>query len=661
MSKKENFPFNGRNRAEYRAFRSSIQLIDLNAPVPGAANPFKAALIAGGPEYLPYAYFGRPLDFDIPKFADQDDTNGLTVTIRMTVDATEDAIAYKYEADTPIATTPIPMKLHLIDKDKDGPRKVSYTLDFGGNPATVKSLEYMVDQVAPKLDKAIELPQSVTDYGIGPEDFVGGKTVPLTYQNYTDKKLGDLVRCFIGPSRDVKTEVGSIRIVETNKDTPLIFNLTAAHVNGLDGDFIVWCEGENYPGVPAVPSALTDVSVFKDLRPVVADRLFVPQIVDEDNDTLEIEHLVDRVGAGLEKVYPNFSTANDKLVLVIDGVEQPEQSMAGFPSVHNLDNVALLAQGHGRRQVELGYKIKRGKKYFPANWITRPVWLDVRKPADPIDPSNPSFLDPSLLLPWFQGPKSTVKNRLTAADKQDGGDVVGYLEFHTLFKKGDKARFALNGRESPTPWVFPTDGSEDPSNPISWPLPWSWLDTLSDDDTTQVQVFVEHDLNFNEAHSPTALAFVRTTPITLVAAGFRHLHSDPRNGVVCSSLRKHPTLGVVGVVRVPGDTRMANIEVKLVYGGYPTKDANESELIPGTATQVLFTPDLPQATNGFDLYIPYPYLLATRIGWGRADYVVVIEDETVITKSEVTRINMSRGQDTCELNDVVDPTSVIGK
>lgn len=294
MSKKENFPFNGRDRAQYRAFRSSLNLVDLNAPVPGGANPFKPALEAGGPLYLPYAYFNKPLDFEIPEFADQHDPSGLIVNIRMTVDGTKDDVAYEFDEETPIATTPIPMKLHLVDKDKDGLRKVSYTLDFGGNPATVNSLEYMVDKVAPNLDKQVELSQSVKDYGIGPEDFEGGKTVPLTYQNYTGKKVGHFVRCFIGPSRDVKTEVGSIRIVETNKDTPLVFNLTALHVNGLDGDFIVWCEGENYPGVPAVPSALTDVSVFKDLRPVVTDPLFVPQIVDEDNDTLGIEHLVDR-------------------------------------------------------------------------------------------------------------------------------------------------------------------------------------------------------------------------------------------------------------------------------------------------------------------------------------------------------------------------------
>ncbi|TWC57707.1 hypothetical protein FBY04_105178 [Pseudomonas sp. SJZ080] len=661
MSKKESFPFNGRDRAQYRAFRSSIQLADLNAPVPGAANPFKPALAAGGPQYLPYAYFNKPLEFDIPEFADQYNPTGVIVVIQMTVDGTVDADEHKFYQETPITITPIPMNLHLAAKDQEGLRKVSYTLDFGGNTAKVIPLEYRVDKVPPSLDKIIELPQSVRDYGIGPEDFEEGKTVSLTYQNYTGKKLGDLVKCFIGPSRSVPTEVASVRVDEANIGTPMVFALTAAHVNGFDGEFVVWCEGENYPGVPATPSALTNVSVFKELRPVVLAPLYVPQIVDEDDDTLGIEQLFDRVGAGLEVPYPNFSTAMDKLVISIDGVAQPEQTMNGFPSVRNLDNQALLAQGHGRRQVELGYRIKRGNKYFPTNPITRLVWLDVRKPADPIDPADPKFLDPSLLEPWFQGPKSIVKNRLTAADEQDGGPVTGFLEFHRLFKPGDKARFALNSRESPIEWVHPLDGSEDRSKPITFDLPWPWLKSLADDDTTQIQVLVQHDVNFNEAHSPVANGFVRTTPIELVVAGFRHLHTDPRNGVVCSSLRRHPTHGVVGVVRIPGDTRMTDIQVKLTFGGYPTSAAIESELIPGSSVEVPFTPNLTQATNGFDMYVPYQYLLATRIGYGRADYTVVIEEEIVFTKGPVVRVNMSSGEVTCDLTDVTDPTSLIGK
>jgi hypothetical protein len=664
MSKKESFPFNCRDRAEYRAFRSSLQDFNDAMPVPDTANPFKPALITGGPKYLPYAFFNKPLYWLIPEFADQDNPNGLIVTVRMTVDGTPDAIEHMYDKETPLPLPrPYPMTLHLIDKDKDGLRKVGYSTDFHGNPSISETFDYIVDKVPPNLDKMIELSPSVRDYGIGPEDFTGGATVPLTYQNYTGKRLGDTVRCFIGPSRDVKTEVGSFTVNETNKDTPMVFALTAAHVTGFDGDFVVWCEAESYPGVPATPSVLTDVSVFKDLRPVVAAQLYVPQIVDEDDDTLEILQLIDRVAAGLENSYQNFSTSMDRLVISIDGVAQPELSMTGFPSLHDLNNVALLAQGHGRRQVELGYKIKRGNKFFPTDWITRLVWLDVRKPANPIDPSNPSLLDPSLLQPWFQGPISSVKNRLTAADKQNGGEVKGYLEFHPLFKKGDKARFALNGRESPTPWVHPLDDSEDRSVPIEWSLPWTWLNTLADDGTTQVQVFVEHDLNFNEANSPTASAFVRTTPITLTAAGFRHLHTDPRIGFVCSSLRRKvlPSNEVVGVVRIPGDTRMADKEVNLTFGGYPNSGTVESEILPGSDVVVPFTPNLTQATNGFDMYIPYQYFLATRIGWGRADYTVVIEGETVFTKGLAVRVNMSRGSDTCILDDVIDPTSIVGK
>lgn len=661
MSKKESFPFNGRDRAQYRAFRSSLKLVDLNAPVPGAANPLLPPLIVDGPRYLPYAYFNKSLDFLVPEFADHADPVPTLVTIRMSVDGTEDALTYKYEEVTPLdPPPPIPMTLHLIDKDKDGLRKISYTLDFGGNPATVNSLDYMVDKAPPTLDRTVELSQSVQDYGIGPENFTGGATVPLTYQNYTGKRLGDLLKCFIGPSRQVRREVGSVRVDASNKDTPIVFNLTAAHVDSYDGAYIVWVEGESYPGVPAVPSALTNVWVFKDARPVVADSLYVPQIVDADSDALEVQQFIDGVGAGLEKSYPNINTSLDKLVVSIDGVEQPEQSMIGFPSVHDLNSQALLAQGHGRRQVELGYKIKRGNVFFPKDWITRRVWLDVRKPAAPFDPLKPNPPDETLLQPWIQGPKSSVKNRLTAADKQDGGPVKGFLPFHPLFKFGDTAQFLFNGREVPPPggiWKHPDDGSEDPLQPIPFNLTWAFLDNVGDDDTAQLQVLVTHDLNFNEAVSPQQTAYVRTTPTILIAAGFRHMNADDRIGFICSSLRRLvlPNNEVVGVVRIPGDTRLADREITLIYGGYPNANAVPSDLIAGSEFDVKFTPTLAQATNGFDMYVQYAPLLATRNAYGRVDYTVDIEGEFVSTKGVVVRVNMSRGSDTCDLPAVTDP------
>lgn len=668
MSKKESFPFNGRDRAEYRAFRSSMLLIEGQPPVPGAANPFIPPLPTGGLPYLAYANFNKALDWVIPEFTDQDDPRNLIVEMRMRVDGSLDHSDHRYEEETPLPPPrPYPMTLHHQDKDKDGERTVDYMRDFGGNPSISLPYKYIVDKVAPTLDPTIDVPQSVKDYGIGPENFAGGNTVPLTYSKYPNQKAGHLIKCFIGPSRTVRREVGSIRVDESNKDTDLVFRLAATHVDGYDGDsYFVWVEGENYAGVPATPSALTDVPVYKDPRPDEVDGPFIPQIVDPDEDTLLIENLGDGVGAGLETAYKNYNSATDYLVRYIDGVEQAEVplSRAGsFPFTPDLDNVALAAGGHERRQVKIAHHIRRGKMRFPKDPIERLVWQDLEKPCNPMDVSNIGFNDPSMLEPWFQGPKSTEKNRLTAADKQDGGDVIGYLPFHPRFKEGDSLEFLLNGRSSPTQWVYPTDGSVDPSKPISWPLPWSWLNSLADDTTTQVQALAYHDRNFNESHSPVATAYVRTTPTILVAAEFQHLHINPRNGWVCSSLRRHPDpdIGVVGVIRIKGDSRMEDREGVLTFGGYPTSETAEPELIPGSRVKVPFKANKEQATNGFNVYIPYIHLLAVHIGWIRADYNVDIEGEDVLTKSEVIRANMSLGGDTCKLEDVVDPPTVIGK
>jgi hypothetical protein len=657
MSKVEDFPVNGRNRAEYRAYRTRILLADLGAPTPDPANPFLPALVTDGPQYLPYTSFNKPLKFLVPTFERHDDPVPTVVTIRMTVDGTEDALAYKYEEETPLnPPPPISMDLHLAKKDVPGEHEVSYTFDFGGNTPNVNSFKYMVDTAPPLLNTKIDLPQSVKDYGIGPEDFTGGKTVTLTYPSYTNKRLGDTIKCYIGPDRNVKKEVGSITFDETNLSKPIEFALTAAHVTGYDGKYVVFCEAASYPGVPAVPSDLTEVWVSKDLRPVVAEALHVPQIVDPAADTLEIEHLIDGVGAGLQTLFANFNSTLDKIVVSIDGVDQSEKAITAFPFINTLDNGALLRQGAGRRQVKLGYRIKRGNFFFPAAALVRDVWLDARKPAAPFDPAKPNPPDDTLLKPSIQGPVSTVPNKLTAADKQNGGPVTGSLPFHPLFKKGDKAQFYINGNEAPPPggvWIYPTDGSEDPTKPIPFSFSWTWLDTIQDDETTQLQVVVTHDLNFNEAVSPVDYAHVRTQPIILSGAGFLHMHTDPRYGFICNSLRKLTNGEVVGVVHIPGDTRLADNEVTLSYGGYPTSAANEMDIIPGTEFELKKTPSGAEAASGFDLYVPYIHLQTTLNAYGRTDYFVTIEGEDVNTKGTVVRVNMSEGTGTCNLVPVI--------
>ncbi len=656
MSKSEDFSVNGRNRAQYRAYRTSLLLADLEAPVPDLTNPLLPALTATGPQFLPYAYRGQPLKFNIPPFDRHNDPVPTVVTIRMTVDGTEDDPQYQYDQETPLnPPPPLPMTLHLASRNTPGLRKISYTFDFGGNTPNVNSLEYMVDFAPPVLNTLIDVPQSVKDYGIGPEDFESGATVPLTYPRYSNIRLGDTIKCFIGPDSTVKREVGSITLDEGNFNNPIVFNLTAAHVAGYNAKCIVFCEAESYPGVPATPSGNTEVWVSQKLRPVVAEPLNVPQ-APAPTDTLLIEHLLDGVGAGLKLVFANFDNAVDEIEYSIDDIAQPPKRITTIPFLNTLDNLALLKGGPGRRQVKLGYRIKRGNFYFPVAWIEKQVWLDVRKPAAPFDPAKPNPPDATLLQPWIQGPVSTDKNKLTAADKQNGGVVKGYLPFHTEFKIGDKATFYINGRDAPAPggvWTFPTDGSEDPTKPIEFEFKWDWLGGISDDNDANLQIIVEHDLNDNLAISPVQYADIKTQPIVLVDAGFRHMDPDPRKGFICNSLRKLTSGDIVGVVRIPADTRLANNEILLTYGGYPTNAANPADLIDGTKFELPYTPNATEAANGFDLYVPYTHLEATLNAYGRTDYFVVIAGENVDTKGTVVRVNMSEGTGTCNLVPVI--------
>lgn len=659
MSKEERLP-SADKRTRYMDYRTSILLADKEMPTPADTNKLLDPLVQDGPHYLPFAYAGKPQDWKIPTFPEWDHPIATLCEARMTVDGTQDAIAYEFSQVTPLnPPPPIPMTLHLATKDNPGLRKISYTWIFGGNAApTVGTFEYMVDFAKPVLNTKIVVPQSVIDAGIGPEDFENGKTITLTYPDYSNKRLGDTLKCFIGQDKFVKAEVGSITFDEGNIGTPITFELTAAHVGNRNGNYIFFCEAVSYPGVAADSSDETPVFISRDLRPVVAEPLDVPQIQDENTDTLEVNQLVDGVTAGLKNLIPNFNTALDRMVISIDGIDQKEEPIAGFPFQHKLLNTSLLLQGEGKRQVELGYRIKRGDYYFPKTPITRRVWLDVRKPAAPFDPNNPDPPDMTLQKPWIQGPVSTDRNVLTAADKQSNQPVDGFLPYHTRFKKGDTAQFLINSHPAPRPngvWVYPLTGpAPDPAVPISFKFDWIWLmDTVGNDPSAQLTVLVTHDLNANEAMSPHDNADIDITPITLGQAGLLHMDPNPLVGFICKSLRSLPSGEVVGVVHIPGDTRLEGNEVSLQYGGYPTPAGIDTDLIHGTFFEKKYKPDAAEAASGFDLYVPYAFLLRTLNAYARVDYYVTIKDEFVPTKGAVVRLNMSFGGGTCDISNPI--------
>lgn len=657
MSIKQSFVSKSKKRADYMTYRNSLRVVDMDAPYPDdSKNPFLDPLVPNGPKFLPFAFFNKALTFMLPEFDGQSDLPPTFYEAFLTVDNTPDD-ASKINGTTTIDPPP-PRPMTLLSKSKDNPglRRVSLAFEFGGNPATVKTFEYTVDPVAPLLDKSVEPPQPAGDYGLDPEDFSGGKKVLLTYAPWSNQRLGDEIKCYIGRDKNTKQEVETVKIDASNLGQPIEFSLEARHVVGFDGRYIVFCEAKSYPGVPSLPSAETVLWVFKDRKPVVVEPLNVPQIPDSTVDVIGTQELIDGLGAGLENLIPNFNSALDKIVYNIDDVDQPEKSIPGFAFLHSLDNHALVAKGHGPRTVKLGYRIKRGIFFYPKDPIVTDYLLDVLKPCGPFDPDDPDHPDESMFQPWIQGPVSSGINTLTAADKQSNLPVDGFLKFHPRAKKGDTYQFYVGGVEAPAPggrWVFPLDGSEDPSKDIPFQFLWSFLDTLPQAGNWQLQVVATHDVNFNEAQSPVDYANISLVPIVLSAAGFKYMHTNPLVGLICSSLRKLPDNSIVLVVHIPADTRLAGNEITLKYEGYSTSTPGTP--IPGSPWDDTYTPDATEAATGFDMYMPYAHMLATRNGYGRVSYEVTINGEFAQKNGDVVRVNASNGTEPCDITKPIPP------
>lgn len=464
-----------------------------------------------------------------------------------------------------------------------------------------------------------------------------------------------MIKCYIGRDKNTKTEIGSITIVASNLGQTLEFFLEGRHVANFDGRYILFCDARSYPGVPSSPSAETELYVFKDLKPQVTEPLYVPQIPDSTVDVIGVQELIDKLGAGLKSPIPNLNTATDQIFYSIDGKDQPGKPIPGIPVLHNLDSVALVENGHFRNDLKLGYRIKRGIFYYPSQPIVTNYLLDARKPCAPFDPLNPDPPDTSMLLPWIKGPVSPITNQLTAADKQNGGLVKGYLPYHANFKVGDSAQFYIGGIAVPPPGgIFEPDITDDSKVPAEFTMDWTFLGTIPDNETTQLQVVVSHDLNYNEAISSVDFADVSTQPIILAAAGFKHAHDNPLIGVNCNSLRKLSNGDVVLVIQIPPDSRLANNDVVIKYVGYPANTPGTP--IPGSSWEdEPYAPSPQEALSGYERYMPYDYMLATYNAYGQLSYSTTINSEFVEKDSDIIRVSAFNGTVTCDLAKPIDP------
>ncbi|WP_433739317.1 hypothetical protein [Pseudomonas putida] len=649
MSSKQNFSVSAnKKRAEYLAYRASLAVDDHKAPTPYPENSFLSPLVEGGGHYQPASSFGQVTEWLVAPFPDMTDPVSTVFLIDLMLDGSPNNAADRYRGESPAdPETPIVLKLTLPAKDTPGVKLIGNRINFGGNTGPYETFKYIVQPDPQVFDRPISVNPSVDQSGIAPEDFDDGNTIPLMFA-YQNPRLGDVIECRIGQSVDITNVVGTWRVTEANKDDPIVFQLAASHVETFSGKCVIIVEGNTYPGVKATRSPVKEVFVFQQRRPTNFNALHLPQIT-APGDKLEIQQFIDGVTAGLQNAYTNYSNTLDKIVFIIDGVKQPPSSISQFPFQSQLSLSALLAQGHSR-EVKLDYQIERLGFLFPSTPLTRQVPIDVEMPLAPIVPPNYAPPDVTALVPTLKGPVSQ-SNILTVADKQNGGDVILNVPRHAEFNLGDTIYGLYGGRSIPAPggvYAYPATGT--PPDPIPLTLKWDFIDSVGSNATTQLQYYAEHTKNNNQSVSVLGLANVRLNPIVLQAPTF--VHEDEDFGIICSSLRKMS--GEVGaVIRVPGDSQLENLTVKWKYVGYSSAAATEPDIIPDSTVEDEFTFDPANVGTGAHVLVPYEYLLVTRNAWGKLFYDVTIDGEFVHTESEVFRINMSYGGDTCDITGVV--------
>ena len=649
MSSKQKFPVNAaKKRAEYLAYRASIAVEDHKAPTPYPDGSFLPPLVAGGGYYQPASSFGQDTEWLVSPFPDMTNPVKTTFLIDLMLDGTANTLADRYRDESPAdPAIPIVLKLTLPAKDTDGVKLIGNRINFGGNTGPYEQFKYIVQSGPQIFDQSISVEPSVDQTGIAPEDLEGGKTIPFEF-NYQNPRLGDFMECRIGRTVDVTQVVGTWTVTEANKDDQIVFNLTAAHVATYEGECSVFVEGHTYPEVKAVRSPIKKVFVFQQRRPTNFGALHLPQIT-VPGEKLEIQQFIDGVTAGLQTAYTNYSRTLDKIVFIIDGVKQSSLSIDQIPFQFPLSLSALLAQGHSR-EVKLDYQVERLGFLFPTTPVTRQVPIDVEMPLAPIVPPSYSPPDITALAPTLKGPFSQ-SNILTVADRQDGRDVILNVPRHANFNLGDTLYGLYGGRLIPAPggvYAYPASGTV--PNPIPLTLKWDFIDSVGSNKDTQLQYYAEHTKNNNQSVSVLQLANVRLVPIVLQAAAF--VHEDEDFGVICSSLKKMG--GEVGAVfRVPGDSQIQNLTVKWRYVGYSAEAATDADIIPDSTTNGEFTFDPANVGTGTYVLVPYEFLLVTRNAWGKLFYEVTIDGEFVPTQSEVVRVNMSYGGDTCDITGVV--------
>ena len=254
--------------------------------------------------------------------------------------------------------------------------------------------------------------------------------------------------------------------------------------------------------------------------------------------------------------------------------------------------------------IRAGYTWQRGTGTArPA--IPRFVPVDLTA-AGELNPDNPNYINPLLLLPTVKG--ETGDDVLTLLDQNKPATVE--LELGVDFQVGDELELIWNDNPVPVDTHRVAIG-ENPGALITFHIPWSLIEPIGN---ARVNLLYRTFNGVNRQRSNHKVITVAVSPIV----GLRRTQypdvnygPGPDSGFIGCTLNPHPSFGVK--VFVPGDT--ARLEVgdvlRLIWVGYASPNGNLAHVIDsskGEWDSPSLTPEGVQ--NGHTFTVPFnPHVL----------------------------------------------------
>nr|WP_315447113.1 hypothetical protein [uncultured Pseudomonas sp.] len=620
------------SRLDYQKLRFATPLMDALPLEIHPDNPLLPATADDPGNQVPRALQGLALKVNVPRPPRAGDVPAVDGYIELMwkgsrLRNTRQTYVTPIDPATLVYEMTLPEELTL----EEGEHELSYYLWQGGNIGVVTPVKVNVDRTGPLPTTEVIVPSEVDRDGITKKYLDDNGFVLITVPDYVGRRLGDVVRCYIGSNLPLGTLIGEV--TRTDLTIPLEFKLTAPMLDDLEGLRAIHYNITDRKGNPGLNSPYKRLNVTLTDPP---ENLQLPDLPQYSDSLIDLGDAQVGVGVGIVAEYTNY-LEGDQLSVTWDGELQAAVTIPGFPFYATVPFRDVFNNDAGDKTVEVSYQIKRKSVFHPLVPLKRDIDVDLRKPGAPVDPTNPGNPNPNLALVSVQGSAGGPPNVLTAADNT--GPVVVTAAIYPSPKENDEIQLHWKGVPvSEADGGVIKIGTTPPAN-LTFNVAWSVIDAAGNGNPILAHYVISHDVNDNVDISLPRNVDVLIRPGTVPKQEFQHLDPDaPSPYLNCGSLRTDAVKGtVVEVLVLGGEAQLADQELTFIYQGYT--DAEGANPKAGTKEEVKYTPTSQDAVDGFIVKIPYdPAIKTTENAWGDVTYSAVIDGRITPSGRHLVRV-----------------------